>query len=120
MRSHSSIGAEIVRRISALAGTADAIRHHHERWDGSGYPDGLSGEAIPLEARIVAAADAYSAMTSDRVYHCAREYDHAIDELRAKCGSQFDPVVVELLIGTLDDIRAAKRRQFGDADQTAA
>ena len=120
MRSHSSIGAEIVRRISALAGTADAIRHHHERWDGTGYPDGLAGERIPLEARIVAAADAYSAMTSDRVYHTAREFEQAIDELRAKSGSQFDPAIVEELIRTLNEGRDAKRDQFGDAGQTAA
>ena len=120
MRSHSSIGAEIVRRISALAGTADAIRHHHERWDGSGYPDGLVGERIPLEARIVAAADAYSAMTSDRVYHDAREFEQALAELHAKSGSQFDPAIVEVLIRTLTDGRDAKRCQLGDADQTAA
>jgi diguanylate cyclase (GGDEF)-like protein/putative nucleotidyltransferase with HDIG domain len=120
MRSHSSVGAEIVRRISALAGTADAIRHHHEWWDGSGYPDQLSGEGIPLEARIVAAADAYSAMTSDRVYQHAREFEHAIAELRAKSGTQFDPAVVDVLIRSLLDGMDVKSRQFGDADQTAA
>jgi diguanylate cyclase (GGDEF)-like protein/putative nucleotidyltransferase with HDIG domain len=119
MRSHAIVGAEIVCRVSALAGTAGAIRHHHERWDGGGYPDGLSGEAIPLEARIVTAADAYSAMTGDRLYSDACEFDSAIAELRGASGSQFDQRVVEALIRVLGDVQSAKRPYLTGADQAA-
>src|SRR5262249_6575862 len=80
------------------SGAAAAVRHHHERWDGGGYPDGLAGEAIPLEARIVAAADAYSAMTATRPYSPARPPADAALELRASAGTQFDPAIAERLI----------------------
>ena len=65
MQRHPEIGDEIIQRVAGLEEAARAVRHHHERWDGSGYPDGLRARTIPIEARIVAAADAYSAMTSD-------------------------------------------------------
>ena len=68
MRTHAEIGEQLVRRIEALSSAAPTVRHHHEHFDGSGYPDGLAGDAIPIEARIVAAADAYSAITADRPY----------------------------------------------------
>jgi HD-GYP domain-containing protein (c-di-GMP phosphodiesterase class II) len=71
------------------------IRHHHERWDGAGYPDGLAGEAIPLEAAIVGLADAWDAMTTDRPYHRALTGDEALAEVRAGRGTQFSPVVVD-------------------------
>ena len=79
------------------------MRSTHENWDGSGYPDQLAGEAIPLAARIVFACDAYSAMTSDRPYCVARTPDEAVDELRRCAGKQFDPQVVELLCAVLAD-----------------
>ena len=71
------------------------VRAHHERWDGSGYPDGLAGEAIPLEARMIACCDAWNAMTTTRSYRTALSEDVAAHELRANAGTQFDPAVVD-------------------------
>ena len=71
------------------------IRHHHERWDGSGYPDGMAEDAIPLEAAIVGIADAWDAMTTDRPYHCALTESEALAEIRAGRDTQFSPVVVD-------------------------
>jgi putative nucleotidyltransferase with HDIG domain len=93
---HAAIGAEIVSRLEAYRQSIDTIRHHHERWDGSGYPDGLEGELIPLGARIIAVADAFDAMTSDRVYRAALPVDEALAELRVGRGTQFDPQIVDL------------------------
>ncbi|MEX2101949.1 MAG: HD domain-containing phosphohydrolase, partial [Actinomycetota bacterium] len=92
----------------ALHQVAELIRHHHERWDGSGYPDGLAADSIPLGARIVAVCDAYHAMLSpDRAYGKPRTRKEALDELRRCAGSQFDPEVVEALCALLDDRRPA-------------
>jgi putative nucleotidyltransferase with HDIG domain len=93
---HPAIGAEIVSRLEAYTQSVDTIRHHHERWDGTGYPDGLKGERIPLGSRIIAVADAFDAMTSDRVYRAALSVDEAIAELRKGRGTQFDPQIVDL------------------------
>ena len=101
MRTHPGVGADIVRRIPALRHVAPAVRHHHERFSGNGYPDDLAGEAIPVEARIIAAADAYAAMTADRPYSPARTPQQAAAELRRSAGSHFDPMVVEALLVVL-------------------
>jgi diguanylate cyclase (GGDEF)-like protein len=101
MRTHPVIGEEIVRGVGALREAAAAVRHHHERYGGGGYPDGLSGTAIPIEARIVAAADAFSAMTVDRVYSKARSPAGAAVELRRSAGAHLDPAVVEALLAVL-------------------
>jgi putative nucleotidyltransferase with HDIG domain len=93
---HAAIGAEIVSRLEAYKQSVDTIRHHHERWDGTGYPDGLEGERIPLGARIIAVADAFDAMTSDRVYRAALPVDVAFAELAKGRGTQFDPQIVDL------------------------
>ena len=93
---HAAVGAEIVSRLEAYKHSVDTIRHHHERWDGSGYPDGLEGERIPLGARIIAVADAFDAMTSDRVYRAALPVDVAFAELAKGRGTQFDPQIVDL------------------------
>ncbi len=97
MRTHAEVGEQIVTRIAGLAQAAPIVRHHHERWDGSGYPEGLAGEEIPLEARVVAVADAYSALTSDRVYRTACSVTEALAELRASAGSHYDPLCVQAL-----------------------
>jgi diguanylate cyclase (GGDEF)-like protein len=112
MRTHPVVGEGIVRRLGALREAAAAVRHHHERVDGAGYPDRLAGVEIPIEARIVAAADAYSAMTSDRVYSAARTPEAAALELRRSAGSHLDPGVVAALLdvlglGELPALRAA-------------
>jgi HD-GYP domain len=72
------------------------VRHHHERYDGKGYPDGIKGEEIPLEARIIAVADTYDAITSDRIYRKGRTHDEAIAELKRVAGTQLDPEIVEI------------------------
>ena len=77
------------------------MRHEHERWDGAGYPDGLTGEAIPLGSRIILACDALHAMTSDRPYRKAMSFERAIEELRRNAGTQFDPEVVDALLEVL-------------------
>jgi HD-GYP domain-containing protein (c-di-GMP phosphodiesterase class II) len=96
MRRHSEIGAAILEVHEAMSDIARIVRHHHERWDGSGYPAGLAGAAIPLGGRIVAVPDAFSAMTTDRPYRAALPLDRAWAELRACSGSQFDPAMVEV------------------------
>ena len=95
MREHVTRGAEIVSRISSLQDSVPAIRHHHERWDGLGYPDGLSGDAIPLEASIIAIADSWDAMTTDRPYAVALTVNEAMLQIRAGRGKQFNPIVVD-------------------------
>jgi putative nucleotidyltransferase with HDIG domain len=97
MRTHAEIGEQLVRRIDAVSVAALAVRHHHERIDGSGYPDGLAGDAIPLEARILAVADAFSAITADRPYRRARSAVDALAELRAGAGQDHDARAVEAL-----------------------
>ena len=87
MREHVSRGAEIVSRISSLKDSVPAIRHHHERWDGLGYPDGMSGDGLPLEAAIICIADAWDAMTTDRPYAVALDMNAAMLQIRGGRGS---------------------------------
>ena len=95
MREHPLHGRKILGGIPFLEGTARVVAQHHERWDGAGYPHGLSGEEIDLCARIFAVADAFDAITSDRVYRTGRTYEAALEELEGCAGVQFDPRVVE-------------------------
>jgi len=97
IQKHPQIGRDIVARVAALSGLADVILHHHEKWDGSGYPEGLAGEGIPLLSRIVGAVDAFDAMTTPRPYRSPVEGAIAVEELRRCAGSQFDPRIVELV-----------------------
>ena len=101
LREHPSIGADMVARIPGLARTQLAIRHHHERYDGEGYPDRLAGESIPVAARVLAAVDAYTAMTEIRPYRDARGRAEALEELRRNAGTQLDPTVVDALCRVL-------------------
>jgi putative nucleotidyltransferase with HDIG domain len=98
MREHVTRGAEIVARISSLSESVPAIRHHHERWDGLGYPDRLSGSEIPVEAAIIAIADAWDAMTTDRPYAVALDVDQAMLQIHAGRGKQFNPAVVDAFL----------------------
>jgi HD-GYP domain-containing protein (c-di-GMP phosphodiesterase class II) len=102
MRRHTIEGESMLRQVGGtLAGVGRFVRSSHERYDGHGYPDGLAGEAIPIESRIVCVCDAYNAMTTDRPYRSARETSDAIDELRRCSGTQFDPEVIEAIEAVL-------------------
>jgi HD-GYP domain-containing protein (c-di-GMP phosphodiesterase class II) len=97
LREHSGWGADLVGRIPGLEHAADIVRHHHERYDGRGYPDGLTAEDTPLESRILAVADAYVAMNEDRPYRAALSPQGVDRELRRGRARQFDPVVLDAL-----------------------
>lgn len=107
---HPVIGAEILRDIAFLGEGSLVVRHHHERWDGGGYPDGLAGEAIPLVARVFSVADTLDALTSDRPYQQAATWESARAIIRAVAGTQFDPAVVEAY-DRVPDERFAHLRQ---------
>jgi HD-GYP domain-containing protein (c-di-GMP phosphodiesterase class II) len=110
IRSHTTIGERIVLAAPALAGTAHLVRASHERVDGTGYPDGLAGDAIPLGARIIAVCDAFDAMVADRPYRKARSVADAVAELRRCAGTQFDPQVVEIICDLVQPAIAAEAR----------
>jgi HD-GYP domain-containing protein (c-di-GMP phosphodiesterase class II) len=97
MRRHPEEGVRMLSDVPFLDKALDVVHHHHERWDGGGYPDGLKGEEIPLWARIFAVVDALDAITAERPYRAARSYEQALAEIRAHAGSQFDPAVVDAL-----------------------
>jgi diguanylate cyclase (GGDEF)-like protein len=123
MRRHTVIGERIISAAPALAEVALLVRSSHERYDGGGYPDGLSGEAIPIGARIVAVCDAFDAMTADRPYRVAMMPQDALAELRRCSGTQFDPRVVDAfkdaLYGPLDSSAAATHRRGNGAGAPA-
>jgi HD-GYP domain-containing protein (c-di-GMP phosphodiesterase class II) len=107
--SHPVIGSEILRDVDFLGEGKLVVRHHHERWDGTGYPDGLSGESIPLAARVFSVADALDALTTDRPYRPASDFERAREEIRAGAGTQFDPWVIEAYERITDDSFASLR-----------
>jgi putative two-component system response regulator len=102
MKEHSAKGGEIVGEIEELGRVADVIRHHHERMDGGGYPDGLRGAAIPLASRIILIADSFEAMVADRSYRRSLGREAAIRELQEHSGTQFDQSLTQAFIGALD------------------
>ncbi|MBI3978385.1 MAG: response regulator [Chloroflexi bacterium] len=102
MKRHPAIGAQIIEPIGFLVPARPAVLHHHERFDGHGYPHGLKGLGIPLVARVIAVADAWDAMTSNRAYRKALPLDQAVAELRRGSGVQFDPALVEVLEAVLN------------------
>ena len=109
VRRHPEVGSEILRHIDFLDEAKEVVRHHHERWDGTGYPDGLKGDDIPLAARVFAVADALDALTTDRPYRRGTRFSRARDEIRSQAGSQFDPEVVDAF-ETIPDERFAELR----------
>ncbi len=103
MRRHPIIGEQICRPLQSSREFAPIVRHHHERWDGAGYPDRLKGDEIPIGARIVSLVDAFDAMVHDRPYRAARPLDSVVAELAADAGRQFDPELVECFAGIIDE-----------------
>ena len=103
LQSHTKKGYEIANSNQELKGIAEDILHHHERWDGNGYPDGLSRESIPLLSRVIAVVDAYDAMTNDRAYRPAMSVSKAVAELKRCAGSQFDPFIVSEFLGMVKE-----------------
>ncbi len=101
---HPEVGWDLVSRAESLRGALSAIRHHHERWDGTGYPDRLAGADIPQQGRIVAVADVWDALTSDRAYRPAWEVDRAVSHIAAASGSLFDPEAVEAFLDVVADL----------------
>jgi len=108
MKHHPADGANIVAKFGRLRAAVPLIRHHHERWDGKGYPDSLAGKQIPLGAAIVGLADAWDAMTTDRPYHRALHREEAEAELRVHRGTQFAPAVVDAFFRVLERSKAAE------------
>ncbi len=122
IRRHPVIGYDMVKDLPFLTDCLPGIRHHHERWDGEGYPDGLKGEAIPLPVRILSVADAFDAMTSDRPYRKQFSFEFAARALRTGAASQFDPAAVEAfesraeaIIAMLNEMRKAPRPHASDS-----
>lgn len=111
MRRHPCLGHEILYGIGFLSDALPIVLHHHERFDGNGYPEGLAGEAIPIGARIFSAADAFDAMTADRHYRRALSLDEAMSELRRNSGTQFDPEVIAVLDNLAEDLYARRHRE---------
>jgi HD-GYP domain-containing protein (c-di-GMP phosphodiesterase class II) len=115
MRMHPEMGVQIIAGIKSLGPAMEVIRSHHERWDGRGYPSGLVGEEIPLSARIFAVCDAFDAMTSDRPYRRALPFEHALEQIMAGTGSQFDPAMAEAFVSIthLEALHAALHARIG-------
>ncbi len=97
IKTHPVVGAKMVDKIPSLGNLRNGVLYHHERWDGKGYPTGKSGEAIPIDARILSIADAFDAMTSNRAYRGALSFNEAFERLLKGRGSQFDPNLIDLM-----------------------
>jgi ribonuclease P protein subunit RPR2 len=113
MRRHPEIGQEIVSHVDFLDAASLTVRHHHERWDGRGYPDGLAEREIPLAARIFAVGDALDAMTTDRPYRPGVTFAEARAKIKAGAGTQWDPAVVEVLDRIPDALLERLRAEIG-------
>ena len=116
IRRHPEIGRQMIEKIPWVRGAMSVVLHHHERWDGTGYPLGLRGESIPLDARIVAVADAFDAMTCDRPYSSAISFEAARHEIRRCTGTHFDPAIVDTFLGIPLQVLAAIRRDSVDPE----
>jgi HD-GYP domain-containing protein (c-di-GMP phosphodiesterase class II) len=127
---HPALGVALVHDIEFLSASLDGIRHHHERWDGAGYPDGLAGEEIPLISRVIAVADAFDALTTDRAERPGLKPAQALKQIEQRRGRQFDPQVVAALatvlerhawpVTTADEDRLERMRGYLDHDDPVA
>jgi putative two-component system response regulator len=122
MRSHTTIGARILADSQAelLRLSEQIALNHHERWDGKGYPNGIAGEAIPIEARIVSVADVFDALTSKRPYKRAFEIDESVKIIQEGAGTQFEPRVVEAFLSIVPKAVAIKEKFPQDYSDTAS
>jgi len=105
IREHPKIGARLLLRVASLREAIPYVLYHHERWDGTGYPSGKAGEEIPIEARVLAVADAFDAMTNDRPYRRALTPAQALAEVRRCSGTQFDPRIAQVFVELFADTR---------------
>lgn len=105
MKSHPVIGSDIIKKIEDFEEISKIIRHHHERWDGKGYPDGLKGKEIPFGSQIISIADTFDAIVSDRVYRKSRNKDVAVNILKEERGKQFNAELVDIFISNLELIK---------------
>ncbi|MBT1279182.1 HD domain-containing protein [Thermoanaerobacter sp. AC272] len=101
---HPVMSYEIINKMKVMENIAKIIRHHHERYDGKGYSDGLKGKEIPLGSRIIAVADSFDAMTSKRPYRDSFTMAQAIEELKKNAGTQFDPKIVDAFISVIENL----------------
>lgn len=113
IKTHPELGERFVESIQKLKLISNWLKHHHERYDGKGYPEGLKGEEIPISSRIIALADTYDAMTSSRSYREALSHQQALDEIKRCSGTQFDPKLAELFISISDEIESIKKDPDG-------
>jgi HD-GYP domain-containing protein (c-di-GMP phosphodiesterase class II) len=102
MKQHPTAGARILSNIKHLNNAVNYVLYHHERWDGSGYPNGMKGRDIPMEGRLLAIADVYDALTTDRPYHPARPRAEVVNYLKLRAGVQFDPDLVPIFAKVLE------------------
>lgn len=117
IKSHPEVGARILSNIKKMPRLADGARWHHERYDGRGYPDGLSGEQIPEEARMIAVADAYDAMTSNRSYRSSLPQELVRGEIQSSKGTQFDPRFADIMVQMIDEDTEYRMRDYVPEDE---
>jgi len=108
LENHAGLGSQILKRVQQMSSIIPGVKHHHERYDGKGYPNGLTGQNIPLVARIIAIADAYDAMTNPRAYRPAMSHEDAVEEIKRCAGSQFDPELVDQFLEVLEQNRKSE------------
>ena len=120
MRKHPTVGAEILSFVDFPYPVVPYVRHHHEKWDGTGYPDGLEGENIPMGARILSVADCYDALRSDRPYRPKLSREVALEHIVTESGKSYDPAIVEQLVEHIDELEAAMKESHSRASKLAA
>jgi HD-GYP domain-containing protein (c-di-GMP phosphodiesterase class II) len=119
MHEHPVIGHQMLKDVPFLHSSLSGIRHHHERWDGTGYPDTLGGETIPVQVRILSVADVFDALTSDRPYRQAMSVAEATELITHQAGQQFDPAVVKAFRARTDSLVAILKQQRAQQPQAA-
>ena len=119
MKSHVVKGAEILKKFTLVENVQEGALYHHERYDGRGYVHGLKGEEIPLNARIIGIADAFDAMTANRVYRKKLDFDFVIGELKKGKGTQFDPELVDIMLQLIEEKQIDVEQPYADRPVTA-